>query len=325
MARCIYYPTGQYNWGLAVQTLNLNQPGIVEIAEDGRNLAIQRGFLVITHNHEPIAKIAMDDIHALILSANQIQFSKNIMVECAERNIIMVICGYNYLPTALVIPHNGHFNATAMLENQIALTKPLKNRLWQGIVQQKIKNQAHIVQKNHGPIASYLKLMALVERVESADKTNQEAVAARLYWPALMGATFKREQDGTDIINIACNYGYAILRATVARALVGNGFNTALGLFHHNKLNPFCLVDDIMEPYRPIIDFFVVQNAPQWAQTGATKLTPAIKQQLVKCMQFELQNTQGLVPAYIAIQRAIEIMAHTYKTKKYQTDWGILI
>src|SRR3990167_1818385 len=227
--------------------------GIVEVAEPDRYISVHRGFLKVSDENTELGRVPLDDITALILSAPQVTITKNLMVELAERKAVIVTCGRNWHPISITLPFAAHFEAAGILHDQIAAGEPLKKRLWQTIVKAKIAHQATVLDRHHPGHPKLAELAVLERRVKSGDPDNMEAQAARHYWPALMGKGFRRDRDMADV-NAYLNYGYTVLRAAAARAVCAAGLHPALGLHHCARLNPFALVDDIMEPFRPLID-----------------------------------------------------------------------
>ena len=230
--------------------------GVVEVAETGRHLSVHRGFLKVSEGGNELGRVPLDDITALILSGPQITLSKVLMVELAERKAIIVTCGRNWHPISFSLPFGVHFETAGILRDQVKASEPLKKRVWQQIVQAKIDNQAAVLRR-HSPDAKAIGELAMLRRrVKSGDPDNMEAQAARHYWPALMGSDFRRNRHSLGV-NSFLNYGYTILRAATARAVCGSGLHPALGLHHGSRINPFALIDDLMEPFRPLVDSIV--------------------------------------------------------------------
>ena len=178
-------------------------------------------------------------------------FIKNIW---RKNNVAIVFCDEKHLPYSLLLPlSDANTLHNKFLRQQIGLSKPTKKRIWQQIVVQKVKQQVKTLEKAGKKTDQ---LTRLCQKVKSGDPDNVEAQAARKYWNLLFGETFRRNTDEPGI-NSLLNYGYAIIRAMVARAIVGSGLHPALGIFHQNQYNGLCLADDLMEPFRPWVDFLV--------------------------------------------------------------------
>lgn len=262
---------------------------VLEVAEDGRHLSVSRGFLVVSAAGAELGRVALDDLSAVIAHGHGMTFSANLVGALTERNVVFVICGSNHRPQAVLWPVDTHHIQTLRMRAQIAARRPLVKRLWQMVVQAKIRQQGDVLEAAGGAGGAGLKAMA--RRVKSGDPDNLEAQAARRYWPALMGADFRRDTDG-DGINALLNYGYAILRAAVARAVMGAGLHPSIGLHHHGRGNPMCLVDDLMEPFRPIVDLAV------WhlSLDGVTEVTVEAKRKLAALPMLDMQSAAGISP-----------------------------
>ena len=267
--------------------------GIVEIAEEGRHLSLFRGFLKVSADGKEIGRVPLDDISTVLVSAHGTSISTNLMAELADRKAMIVTLGSNWHPKTLTMPLDGHYQGAGILQDQIALSAPRTKRLWQQVVTEKISNQAKIL-KWHGDEANKAReLDILAGRVRSGDPDNMEAQAARHYWPALMGPEFRRDTAGSDA-NGYLNYGYAILRAATARSIVSAGLTPALGIHHKNKHNGFALVDDLMEPYRPLVDHLVKKLRQENGELPP--LGPEQKRTLAAVLQYDLPASRGMSP-----------------------------
>lgn len=198
-----------------------------------------------------VIKIPLEDISVILLDGRQITLTAPLLSACADFKITVLTIGEDHHPNGVFVPFLPHSRAVQILRLQIAQSLPRKKKLWQTIVKQKIHNQAACLTL-HGCDEVARKLMSLAESVNSGDTTNQEAIAAQLYFVALFGSGFTRSQEGR--INAMLNYGYAVIRAALARELVCYGFLPALGLHHASERNSFNLADDLIEPFRPLVD-----------------------------------------------------------------------
>ena len=266
--------------------------GIVEVAQAGRHVAIYRGFLTVSENSAELGRVPLDDITALILSGPQVTLSKRVIVELAERKAVIVSCGRNWLPVSLTLPLGAHFQLAGILHDQIKASGPLKKRLWQHIVRTKIDHQAAILTRHWPDHAKLTELATLSKRVKSGDPDNMEAQAARHYWRALMGETFRRDRFAKDG-NVYLNYGYTVLRAATARAVCAAGLHPALGLHHGSRVNDFALADDLMEPFRPLVDSVALDLM---TKDKDIELTPERKRELAKLLQLDLITDAGASP-----------------------------
>lgn len=230
---------------------------IIEVHERPARVRLDTGRLIIeshAEGQEPVqAEVPACDVAALILAHPQIAVSGAVLAAVAEAGGIVVISGNDAMPRAMLLPFAGHHAPSRRLGAQWDASLPIRKRLWAEIVRSKINGQAVILQRNGldtGP------LLALAQGVRSGDPDNHEAQAARYYWGRLFSESFVRVREAPDQ-NRLLNYGYAILRAVVARALCGSGLYPGAALHHHHRNNPFPLADDVMEFLRPVIDWEV--------------------------------------------------------------------
>jgi CRISPR-associated protein Cas1 len=258
---------------------------IIEIAEEGARLHVRHAQLVIERQgHEPITT-PLEELAALVLSHPAAQLTSTVLSGLAEAGGTVVICDRKYLPTALFLPVQAHFVQTERMARQAAMPAPLRKRLWQQIVRAKLLAQARLLTELRGEDGG---LAAMAARVRSGDPDNAEARAARIYWPRLFADPhFRRDREAPNQ-NRHLNYGYAVLRALVSRAVCAAGLHPSLGFCHYNRYNAFCLADDLMEPLRPLTDRAVVQwlrdhdpAAPLDSETRAWLIQPALARYVV--------------------------------------------
>lgn len=232
-------------------------------------LSLKKGQLVVqlpevvkndtlpeTFKAEAVTTIPIEDIGVVVLDNKQITLTHGVMESLLENNCALITCNSNRMPVGLMLPLDGNTTQTERFSDQINASLPLKKQLWQQTVQAKITNQAYLLAKKRNCITKNMQVWA--NDVKSGDPDNYEARAAVFYWANLFPqiAGFTRNRDGITPNNLL-NYGYAILRAIVARALVATGLLPTLGIHHRSKYNAYCLADDIMEPYRPFVDMVV--------------------------------------------------------------------
>ncbi|MBP7849184.1 MAG: type II CRISPR-associated endonuclease Cas1 [Lentimicrobiaceae bacterium] len=201
--------------------------------------------------------LPIEDLGVVILEDPQITISLGLIAALLENNVALISCDGKHLPTGMMLNLCGNTTQAESFRQQAEASQPLKKQLWQQVIIAKIHNQAQVL-KSMGGDAGYL--LKLREMVKSGDSDNREAVASAHYWPRLFAAYpgFQRERDAGYPNNLL-NYGYAILRAIIARSLAGSGLMPTLGIFHHNRYNNYCLADDMMEPYRPYVDLLVAR------------------------------------------------------------------
>lgn len=227
------------------------------VLESDARLSLKQDQLIIK-TERGAASIAIEDVNALLIESRQTVISTALLSSLAQCGVTVFICDEKHLPCSLLLPYSQHSHQLKAIENQLNLTLPAKKRLWQQIVTEKVNNQGRCL-LFQGNKADAERLFALAKTVRSGDEGRVESYAAALYFAALFGADFIRSDAG-DIRNAALNYGYTIIRGCIARNLTTYGFITAIGLNHRNELNPFNLADDFIEPFRPVVDLFVIEN-----------------------------------------------------------------
>ncbi len=285
---------------------------IVDIETDGLYLAVSRGFLTVASANEEKGRIALDDIGALIVHAHGTSWSNNVFVRLSERKVPVVICGTNHAPVACVWPLEGHHLQGARMRAQATASKPLTKQLWRQIVAAKVAMQGEILKRNGVESGAFV-LMA--RKVRSGDPDNIEAQAARRYWKALFGTDFSRDQQAGGP-NALLNYGYTVLRALVSRAICASGLHPTLGIFHSNRANAFALADDLMEPYRPLVD----QAVLNLIRAGQTDVDSDAKLALTKIGTLDLPTPVGISPVSVQIQRFVHSVASSFESGRIQLE-----
>jgi CRISPR-associated protein Cas1 len=230
---------------------------IVDISSEDQHIGLKQNHIIISVNRSEIGRIFLPDVCAVLINSNRATMSKNIIIACAEHGVPIVYCDKKYIPVSISLPVSGHYHITKRIRDQTSAKNVVRKRLWQQVVRRKISEQARTLLVLN-PIVS-ASLIKLAKSVRSGDPENREAQAARLYWPALFGKGFTRDRKKAGL-NAGLNYGYTIIRSAMSRAVVAAGLLPSYGLHHHNNLNAFCLVDDLMEPYRPLVDRVVYSN-----------------------------------------------------------------
>lgn len=284
---------------------------IVDIATDGLHLSTYRGFLKVEKDREEIGRIALEDILAVIIHAHGITWSTNLVARCAENGTPIVFCGHNHLPVAVTLPLEGHHAQGAKLRAQWEASKPLCKQLWRRVVSAKIQMQGSLLAAQG--IAGAEAFESLAQRVSSGDRENLEAQAARRYWPLLMGKDFRRDRH-SEGLNALLNYGYTIMRASCARAVVAAGLHPTIGIQHSNRGNAFALADDLVEPFRPLVDALVLRLAQETAPT----LTPEIKRRFARLIAFDLRLEGATSPVSVATHRLAQSLARAFENGRPQ-------
>lgn len=288
---------------------------IVEIADDKRHLFLHRGFMVVQASdgeRKELGQIPIDDITAVIANAHGISYTNNLLIALAERGIPFVLCGANHNPAGMLLTVDGNYNQAKRFDAQIAASKPTHKRLWAEIVKSKLQQQAAVLEAiGQNPI----QLNTMSNRVKSGDPDNFEAQGARYYWVNLFGDAFRRDQSmgGT---NALLNYGYTVLRACTARAVIAAGLHPTLSLFHSNAGNAMRLVDDLIEPFRPMIDLKVWQLV----QHGEAEVMPQTKRALVRVLSDDMQTNVGVTPVMVCAQRLATSLAQVYLGEREKLD-----
>lgn len=287
---------------------------IVEIAQDHRHLRVDRGFLIVQDValQTDIGRIPLDDVSALIANAHGLTYTHNVLVALAERCAPFVVCSSNHNVTAMLWPVDGNYQQARRFDAQLAASAPTRKRLWAEIVRAKLRQQAAVLTAIGAPSAP---LSALVQKVRSGDTSNVEAQGARRYWRLLFGESFRRDSDG-DGVNALLNYGYTVLRAATARAVVAAGLHPTLGLHHSNEANAMRLVDDLMEPFRPLVDFCVWKIQSE----GPPSMSSDSKRALVNVLYEDMRGTAGTTPTTVCMQRLAVSLAQVYLRERNELD-----
>ncbi len=280
---------------------------VIEVASAGRHLARDRGLMTVSHEGVEDGRVPLDDIGVLLCNARDLTYSNDLMTELARRGAAVVLCGDNYLPVAWIWPLEGHHIQALRMRRQLEASLPLRKRLWQALVKAKISQQENTLEllRNSGG-----NLKELAKRVRSGDPDNMEAQAARRYWPLLFGDDFRRERFGP-MPNPLLNYGYTVLRAATARAIVAAGLHPSLGIHHHNRTNSFCLVDDLMEPFRPLVDYTVAGLVAD----GRENMSSEVRRDLAAVLMMDLVTERGTTPLQTCLERAAQSLAQSFETR----------
>ncbi|MFV5701159.1 type II CRISPR-associated endonuclease Cas1 [Flavobacterium sp. XS2P12] len=242
--------------------------------------------------------VAIEDIGVIVLENQQITITNGLLEKLIHNNVALINCDQYHLPIGLLMPLNGHTEQSERFKNQINASAPLKKNLWQQTISSKIMNQAGILKEKGIPMR---KMELWAKEVTSGDALNHESRAAVYYWQNLIQIeNFTRGQKGIPPNNLL-NYGYAILRAITARAIVSSGMLPTLGIFHRNKYNAYCLADDIMEPYRPYVDVIVCHIME--TEDTFEELTIDIKKQLLSIASIDVFIDGKNSPLMVAMSR----------------------
>ena len=278
-------------------------------------LSVQREQLVIEQAEK--FTVPLEDISAVLIESQQVTLSVHAAAAMAAHGITVFLCDEKHLPCCQLLPINQYCRQRKLLMAQCELGKPLQKQLWQQIVIRKIQNQAQCLRLMRKDV--WVELRQMAGKVLSNDSDNREAVAAALYFPALFGSDFSRGSD--DPRNAALNYGYAILRAGIARNLVVHGLEPCIGLHHRSELNNFNLADDLIEPFRPIVDLYVAQNFSEEDDV----LTPRQKAGLFNLTNYLVKQAGRQYRVMLAIDRTCTALANSITEQRLLLELPELI
>lgn len=281
---------------------------VVEVAEGGTRLSVSKGRLEVKRDGLDLAAIPLSDIAVVLVSHPAVTLTQAVLTGLAESGAAFVACDDRRQPAAMLLPLHGHYVQGERIALQVEAPKPRLNRVWQQVVRAKIRAQARLLSGLHGSDSG---LGVLAARVQSADRANVEAQAARRYWPLLFGdPSFRRDRDAADQ-NRLLNYGYAVLRAVVARGICAAGLHPSIGIHHHNRYDAFRLADDLMEPLRPRVDREVAIMVTE--QGGGVELAGPAKARLVEAVlgKVALDGETRLMPDAVSRMSAslVDVLA----------------
>lgn len=299
----------------------------VEISRQPAHLTVRDGqLLILRKNDQPrplpanppdlAATIPCEDVGVLLVEHAGTTYSHAALTALLEHGAAVVFCGRDHLPAGMLLPVGRHTQVVSRIAQQIAIEKPLRKQLWKQIVQAKVRAQANIL-----PVGSSVRsrLLALSRKVRSGDPNNVEAVAAKAFWGGFRQLTddpdFRRDPDGR-APNHLLNYGYAVLRAAVARALVTAGLVPALGIHHRHRANAFALADDLLEPLRPIVD----EQVFELARGGNTELVPPVKAALLELLTVTVRTSDQCGPLMVAIHHYVASLVRCYEGQSRRLD-----
>ena len=225
----------------------------VEFSTPGTRLSVSLRQLVVERPDMPKATLPIEDLGVVIVDDVRAIYTQAVFLELLEAGATVMVTGRDHLPAGMMLPLDAHHVQTERHRAQVAASEPVRKQAWQTIVRAKITQQAAVLSHFTGGHGG---LLPMVRRVRSGDPDNLEAQAAQRYWPRLFGREFRRDRSAEGV-NALLNYGYAVVRAAVARAIVAAGLIPSIGVHHRHRANPFCLADDLLEPYRPYVDWRV--------------------------------------------------------------------
>lgn len=262
-------------------------------------------------------QVPIEDIGVLIMDNQQITITQALIAKLLANNVALITCDSGHHPTGLLLNLDGNTLQSAKFTAQVEATVPLKKQLWQQTVSAKIANQAAVLEWLRVPVTN---MQNWSKEVKSGDSDNHEATAAAYYWKNIFPdfLQFRRERYGPPPNNLL-NYGYAIVRAVVARSLVASGLLPTLGIFHKNQYNAYCLADDVMEPYRPFVDrvvWDIVRMNGQYLE-----LSPKMKQQLLNIPAMDVKIRGEKSPLMVAVQKTTASLAKCFEGNQRKIEY----
>ncbi len=273
-------------------------------------LSLKNAQLVVASKEMPEEErtIPIEDVGMVMIENQMVSVTMPLLNELVDAGVAVVLCDRKGMPHAMLQNLDGHNLQGEFLRNQVEVGEVLRKQLWKQIIEAKIRNQSALLEKQHGRGAL---LKPYYMNVKSGDSDNREGLAARLYWGALFGNDFTRDREG-DGINSLLNYGYTVLRAATARALVSAGLTPSLGLFHHNRSNAFPLADDMMEPYRPFVDEIVFRLCTE----GKMEVNKETKIELISVLTCDTFFPNVTRPLQIGLSMTMASLAKCYAGKQ---------
>jgi len=271
---------------------------------------VNEQMVVQLQNDDVVTKsIPIEDIGILILDHRQITITQALIAKLLANNTAVITCDETHHPTGMLLTLDGNALQSKMFQIQTEASVPLKKQLWQQTIAAKIQNQAGMLRFRR---LEHQLLLNLATSVKSGDSENSEAQAAAYYWKRVFPEflSFRRERHGPPPNNLL-NYGYAILRAMVARSLVASGLLPTLGIHHRNQYNAYCLADDVMEPYRPYVDYVVFQIVRNNGKS--LEMSPSMKKSLLEIPAMDVQIDGKKSPMMNAVQRTTASLAKCYE------------
>lgn len=281
---------------------------IIEIGTRGTQLFLERRRLVVRRDEEDLARIPLEDIGVVVVDSTGVTISSGALKALAEHGATLLACDDTHHPNGLFLPLVSNSLHGERIRHQAEASAPLKKNLWAAIVRRKILNQSHMVQE---PLKGGL--IRLAERVKSGDSGHCESQAARSYWKGFfegingIETPFRRNRDGAPPNNLL-NYGYAVMRAAVARALCGAGLHPGLGIHHRNRYNGYCLADDLLEPFRPFVDRMV----RRYAGKGRVEMDKDLKMDLIKVLTEQVCVGKETISIELAVERSAASLAQSF-------------
>lgn len=295
----------------------------IEISREPLHLAVKLDQLQLWRPAPEsglVASIPCEDVGFVVVDNAGATYSHAALARLVHFGAVVIFCNEKHLPSGLLLPLSDHTEVVWRLREQITLRIPLRKQLWRQIVIAKIRAQAANLTED-SPVRR--RLLGLAREVKSGDTTNVEAHAAKLYWSAWLSpkTPFHRDPDSAEGINAMLNYGYAVLRAAVARALVSAGLHPALGLHHRNRGNAFCLADDMLEPLRPLVE----RSVRALERAGQTALDPAGKRELLSLLTVAVRVGDQTGPLMVQLHTTTASLVRCIQGQEKHLSLPILV
>jgi CRISPR-associated protein Cas1 len=263
-------------------------------------------------------RIPTEDLGLIMIDHYQVTITHQLIQKLMNHKVVVISCDDTHMPHGMMLPIYGHSEYSERVKDQIEASEPLKKQLWKQTVEAKIANQKAVLTKlgrYSDPMTTYL------QEVRSGDQSNMEGIAAQHYWKHLISLDFIRARHGASP-NHLFNFGYIVLRSIVARAIVETGLLPVMGIFHKNKYNPYCLADDLMEPYRPVVDQLVME----WLEQGpAEELTKDFKAHILRMATVDLSIDNKTRPLMVAVKTSAVSLWKCYSGEKRQIHYPSLL
>lgn len=276
-------------------------------------------YIMEPSSNQMKGKVSVEDLGLLMLDHFQITISHQLIQKMMGNNVVVVSCDAHHLPHGIMLPLYGHTEHSDRIKDQLQASEPLKKQLWKQTIECKIENQKEVLRR----LGNYYEpMMNYQNNVKSGDSTNMEGIAAQHYWKYLISLDFLRQRFG-ESPNQFFNFGYAVLRSIVARSIVETGLLPVLGIFHKNKYNPYCLADDLMEPYRPFVDWLVMD----WLTKNPEieELTKEFKAHLLQVATKDVWIDGKKRPLLVAVKTTASSLYKCYKGEKRLISYPELV
>lgn len=285
---------------MAWRVIGINNPARLSVRD--RQLVVEQ---------DEIATLPIEDIDALVIDSYGITTTANLIAELSSSGTTVIVCDGKHLPSSIIVPYSQHSRQAKVSRQQLAMSQPLKKQLWQRIIEQKIRNQAAVLDKFHYDSAY---VADLANDVRSGDNTNRESQAARAYFSALLDDVTRRKPLWH---NAALNYGYAMVRSHIARHIAARGLIASQGIFHRSELNSFNLADDLIEPYRAAVDEYILLHvAPFHLGDPDAQLSKDDRQRIVDILNFSVIIYNKKFTIKHAAERTVESFAQAIESRE---------